>query len=80
MSVLKKGKVVGKWTVRLPAGSVADAASNPAHSFKSSARRPSVGVYVPALRIDRENAKVNIAKFWYWEVGLGSVIRRAHAS
>ena len=31
MSVLKKGKVVGKWTVRLPAGSVADAASNPAH-------------------------------------------------
>ena len=32
MSVLKKGKVVGKWTVRLPAGSVADAASNPAHS------------------------------------------------
>ena len=28
----EKGKVVGKWTVRLPAGSVADAASNLAHS------------------------------------------------
>ena len=32
ISVLKKGKVLGKWTVRLPVGSVAGAASNPAHS------------------------------------------------
>ena len=36
--------------------------------FKSSTRRLSVGVYVPASRIDRENAKVNIATFWYGEV------------
>ena len=30
--VLKKNKVVEKWTVRLPVGSVADAALDPAHS------------------------------------------------
>ena len=32
MSVFEKGKVVEKRTVRLPAGSVADAASDPARS------------------------------------------------
>ena len=65
----EKGKVVGKWTVRLPAGSVADAASNPAHSNpRLGAPLWSVEVYVPASRIDRKNAKVNAIKFSHGEV------------
>ena len=36
--------------------------------FKSSAKRPSVEVYVPAPRIDRKNAKVNIISFSHGEV------------
>ena len=67
MSVLKEGKVVGKWTVRLPAGSVVDAASNPAHSSPRLGA-PYVEVYVPASRIDRKNDKVNIATFSDGEV------------
>ena len=37
--------------------------------IKSSTRRPSVEVYVPASRIDRKNAKVNAITFWDGEVG-----------
>ena len=44
--------------------------------FKSSARRLSVGVYVPASRIDRENAKVNIFKFPNGEVIVPDYARR----
>ena len=36
--------------------------------FRSTARRPYAGVYVPASRVDRENAKVNIVQFWHGEV------------
>ena len=66
----EKGKVMGKRTVHLPAGSVVDAASNPAHL--SSRLGVFVGVYVPASRTDRKNDKVNIIKLLDGEVGAGA--------
>ena len=53
---------------RAPSGWVRCRCGFESSPFKSPARRPSVGVYVPASRIDRENVKVNIIKFWYGEV------------
>ena len=54
----EKGKVVGEMD-RAPSGWVRCRCGFESSPSKSSARRPSVGVYVPASRIDRENAKVN---------------------
>ena len=48
---------------RAPSGWVRCRCGFESSLFKSSARRPSVGVYGPASRIDRENAKVNVIKF-----------------
>ena len=44
---------------RAPSGWVRCRCGFESSPFKSSARRPSVEVYVPASRIDRKNAKVN---------------------
>ena len=63
----EKGKVVGSGEMdRAPSGSVRCRCGFASSPFKSSARRPSVGVYVPAPRIDRKNAKVNIVKIMEW--------------
>ena len=53
---------------RAPSGWVRCRCGFESSPFRSSARRPSVRVYVPASRIDRENAKVNILKFSPGEV------------
>ena len=75
----EKGKVVGKWAVRLPAGSVADAASNPAHSS------PRLGAllweFTPPHRprIALQNAKVNAIFFLLGEVaGKGCSASESH--
>ena len=44
---------------RAPSGWVRCRCGFESSPFKSSARRPSVEVYVPVSRIDRKNAKVN---------------------
>ena len=53
---------------RAPSGWVRCRCGFESSPFKSSARRPSVEVYVPASRIDRKNAKVNAIKFSHGEL------------
>ena len=55
---------------RVPSGCARCRCGFESSPFKSSSRRPFVEVYVPASRIDPQNAKVNAIKFWDGEVAL----------